>query len=82
MPGCRVVVATVLRDPLTLYPSLQRHQYYPRLHWWNQRHLQDRLQEAWSCGLWRTLNLIRLRVAWAIWRVWWLAWTPWGMSMV
>ena len=27
MPGCRVVVATVLRDPLTLYPSLQRHQY-------------------------------------------------------
>ena len=27
MPGCRVVVATVLRDPYTLYPSLQRHQY-------------------------------------------------------
>jgi hypothetical protein len=27
IPGCRVVVATVLRDPLTLYPSLQRHQY-------------------------------------------------------
>ena len=27
LPGCRVVVTTVLRDPLTLYPSLQRHQY-------------------------------------------------------
>ena len=27
LPGCRVVVTTVLRDPLTLYTSLQRHQY-------------------------------------------------------
>ena len=27
LPGCRVLVATVLRDPHTLYPSLQRHQY-------------------------------------------------------
>lgn len=27
LPGCRVVVTTVLRDPFTLYPSLQRHQY-------------------------------------------------------
>ena len=27
LPGCRVVVCTVLRDPVTLYPSLQRHQY-------------------------------------------------------
>ena len=27
LPGCRVVVVTVLRDPHTLYPSLQRHQY-------------------------------------------------------
>lgn len=27
LPGCRVVVATVLRDPMELYPSLQRHQY-------------------------------------------------------
>ena len=27
LPGCRVIVTTVLRDPLTLYPSLQRHQY-------------------------------------------------------
>ena len=27
LPGCRVVVTTVLREPLTLYVSLQRHQY-------------------------------------------------------
>lgn len=27
LPGCRVVVTTVLRDPHTLYLSLQRHQY-------------------------------------------------------
>ena len=27
LPGCRVVVATVLRDPVELYPSLQRHLY-------------------------------------------------------
>lgn len=27
LPGCRVVVTTILRDPHTLYPSLQRHQY-------------------------------------------------------
>jgi len=27
LPGCRVVVTTVLRDPFTLYRSLQRHQY-------------------------------------------------------
>ena len=46
LPGCRVVVTTVLRDPLTLYPSLQRHQYDAM-----REYGREALQQRCGCNL-------------------------------
>ena len=46
LPGCRVVVTTVLRDPLTLYVSLQRHQYDKM-----REYGREALRERCACNL-------------------------------
>jgi hypothetical protein len=46
LPGCRVVVTTVLRDPLTHYPSLQRHQYDAM-----REYGREALRERCACNL-------------------------------
>jgi len=46
LPGCRVVVTTVIRDPLTLYPSLQRHQYDAM-----REYGREALQQRCACNL-------------------------------